>query len=176
MQNNYAKAQFHICKLSILMLPVLFSSEKAKEAVVSMGTAVFHGGFSTFTAFVLLAFSDSYIFTTFFKMFAMVVTFGLFHGIVFLSVLLSLFGPVFDTDEGSEPVFNPVSPDSPSNLKLKTSPVLPNGNSDSLPTESHVVEKFWMLIKFHLWYHVLFKELLSHFVFENCSFHLLFRE
>lgn len=116
--------------------------EKAKEAVVSMGTAVFHGGFSTFTAFVLLAFSDSYIFTTFFKMFAMVVTFGLFHGIVFLSVLLSLFGPVFDTDEGSEPVFNPVSPDSPSNLKLKTSPVLPNGNSDSLPTESHVVEKF----------------------------------
>ncbi|TRY79298.1 hypothetical protein TCAL_08847, partial [Tigriopus californicus] len=107
------------------------------EAAVSMGTAVFHGGFSTFTAFVLLAFSDSYIFTTFFKMFSMVVTFGLFHGIVFLSVLLSLFGPVFNIDEGSEPVFSAVSPDSPSKLKLRTSQSQ-NDNSDSVPIETQV--------------------------------------
>ena len=32
-----------------------------------MGPAVFNGGFSTFLAFILVAFSDSYVFTTFFK-------------------------------------------------------------------------------------------------------------
>ena len=32
-----------------------------------IGTAVFNGGFSTFLAFILLAFSDSYVFLTFVK-------------------------------------------------------------------------------------------------------------
>jgi len=32
-----------------------------------MGSAVFNGGFSTFLAFILVAFSDSYVFLTFFK-------------------------------------------------------------------------------------------------------------
>lgn len=33
----------------------------------TMGCAVFNGGFSTLLAFVLVAFSDSYVFLTFFK-------------------------------------------------------------------------------------------------------------
>ena len=40
---------------------------RAHDALVSMGCAVFHGGFSTFTAFVLTCTSDSYVFNTFFK-------------------------------------------------------------------------------------------------------------
>ena len=32
-----------------------------------MGPAVFNGGLSTFLAFILVAFSDSYVFQTFFK-------------------------------------------------------------------------------------------------------------
>jgi len=58
-----------------------------------MGAPVFHGGFSTFVAVVLLSLTDSYIFLTFFKMFAMVVIFGLTHGLVFLPALLSILGP-----------------------------------------------------------------------------------
>lgn len=67
--------------------------ERVKEAVVNIGPAVFHGGFSTFLAFVALAGSKSYVFLSFFKLLFLVVIFGLFHGLVFLPVLLSLVGP-----------------------------------------------------------------------------------
>ena len=97
----------------------LFSSRK-------IGPAVFNGGFSTFLAFILLAFSDSYVFLTFLKvclyisvnflnvwihitqlysllqMFGMVVSFGLFHGLLFLPVILSLIGPSSNTESTQE--------------------------------------------------------------------------
>ena len=53
-----------------------------------MGPAVFNGGFSTFLAFVLLMTSQSFVFVTFFKIFFLVVSFGLYHGLVFLPVVL----------------------------------------------------------------------------------------
>ena len=40
---------------------------KARKALGSTGSAVFNGGFSTFLAFFMVGFSDSYVFTTFFK-------------------------------------------------------------------------------------------------------------
>ena len=55
-----------------------------------MGPAVLNGGLSTLIAFILLLSSDSYFFLTFFKIFFLVVLFGLFHGLLFLPVLLSL--------------------------------------------------------------------------------------
>ncbi len=58
-----------------------------------MGPAVFNGGFSTFLAFALLMTSSSHVFLTFFKIFFLVVLFGLFNGIIFLPVVLSLIGP-----------------------------------------------------------------------------------
>jgi len=60
----------------------------------NIGPAVFNGGFSTFLAFILLAGSKSHVFISFFKIFFLVVTFGLFHGLIFLPVVLSLIGPV----------------------------------------------------------------------------------
>jgi hypothetical protein len=42
-------------------------SERAIQTLVMIGSAVFNGGLSTFLAFVLLGGSDSYLFTTFFK-------------------------------------------------------------------------------------------------------------
>jgi multidrug efflux pump subunit AcrB len=66
---------------------------RARVTLKEIGPAVFHGGFSTFLAFILLSGSDSYVFSTFFKVFFCVVLFGMFHGIVFLPVLLSLIGP-----------------------------------------------------------------------------------
>ncbi|XP_071117818.1 NPC intracellular cholesterol transporter 1-like isoform X1 [Haliotis cracherodii] len=59
----------------------------------TIGPAVFNGGFSTFLAFVLLANSSSYGFALFFRVFMTVVIFGLFHGLVYLPVILSWVGP-----------------------------------------------------------------------------------
>lgn len=42
-------------------------NERAAATISSIGPAVFHGGFSTFLAFIFLANSDSHVFLTFFK-------------------------------------------------------------------------------------------------------------
>ena len=67
--------------------------DRMKQTLTSIGPAVLNGGISTFLAFVLLSMSKSIIFLTFFKIFFLVVVFGLFHGLLFLPVVLSLFGP-----------------------------------------------------------------------------------
>ena len=67
--------------------------ERMRATVQNIGPAVFNGGFSTFLAFILLAGSRSHVFSSFFKVFFLVVTFGLFHGLIFLPVILSLVGP-----------------------------------------------------------------------------------
>lgn len=68
-------------------------SSRILDAVTDMGPAVYSGGISTLLALSMLALSDSYIFTSFFKIFFLVVLFGLFYGTMFLPVLLSLIGP-----------------------------------------------------------------------------------
>eukprot|EP00794_Sanderia_malayensis_P008208 gene8208-9088_t len=68
-------------------------NERASSALTEIGPAVLNGGFSTFLAFVCLAFSSSYIFKSFFKVFFLVVLFGLFHGLIYFPTLLSLIGP-----------------------------------------------------------------------------------
>ena len=67
--------------------------ERLVATLTNIGPAVFNGGVSTFLAFILLASSKSHVFITFFKIFFLVVSFGLFHGLFFLPVLLSLVGP-----------------------------------------------------------------------------------
>ncbi|XP_043279634.1 patched domain-containing protein 3-like [Venturia canescens] len=67
--------------------------ERSIKTLGVIGPAVFNGGLSTFLAFVLMGASDAYLFSTFFKLFTSVVVFGLFHGLVFLPVILSLYGP-----------------------------------------------------------------------------------
>jgi len=67
--------------------------ERMVKTLTNIGPAVLNGGISTFLAFVLLCTSKSIIFLTFFKIFFLVVVFGLFHGLLFLPVVLSLIGP-----------------------------------------------------------------------------------
>ena len=62
-------------------------------ALSNIGPAVLNGGISTFLAFILLAGSRSHVFLSFFKIFFLVVMFGLYQGLVVLPVVLSLFGP-----------------------------------------------------------------------------------
>nr|SVE90710.1 EOG090X0BEK [Daphnia sinensis] len=74
-------------------------NERAAATISSIGPAVFHGGFSTFLAFIFLANSDSHVFITFFKVFVLVVAYGLFHGLILFPVILSLIGPApFDLE------------------------------------------------------------------------------
>ncbi|KAJ8305846.1 hypothetical protein KUTeg_016391 [Tegillarca granosa] len=68
-------------------------NDRVKSTLVEIGSPVFSGGFSTFLAFILLVGSNSYVFTTFFKVFLLVVVFGLFHGLVYLPTILSWIGP-----------------------------------------------------------------------------------
>lgn len=76
------------------------SLDRIQNTLLQVGPAVFYGGLSTLLAVVLLAASDYYPFVVFFKVFLLVVVFGLFHGLVFLPVMLALVGPshLADTD------------------------------------------------------------------------------
>jgi len=76
--------------------------ERMKKSYKAIAPAVLNGGFSTLLAVVLLMFSDVYVFVTFFKIFVLVVFFGLYNGLVFLPVLLTIFGPSNITGNGSQ--------------------------------------------------------------------------
>jgi len=73
---------------------VVAKKSKTQEALLTIGPAVFNGGLTTFLALVLLGFSTSHVFVSFFKVFVLTVLFGLFHGLVLFPVLLSVAGPV----------------------------------------------------------------------------------
>lgn len=68
-------------------------SERAFKTVTSIGLAVLKGGGSTLLSLSLLSASKAYTFQSFFKIFLLVIFFGLFNGLVFLPVCLSLIGP-----------------------------------------------------------------------------------
>ena len=63
--------------------------ERSGKVLVDMGPAVFNGGFSTFLAFFLVAFSDSYVFQTFFKV-CLRPGISLFWGLMLSKLLLFL--------------------------------------------------------------------------------------
>ena len=67
---------------------------KAKHALITMGSSVFHGAFSTFLAILALAPAKSYIFLSFFKMWFGIVVFGVLNGFILLPVMLALIGPL----------------------------------------------------------------------------------
>lgn len=62
-------------------------------AVRHIGAAVAYGAGSTFLAIMMLAFSSSYVFVAFFRIFSLIVLFGLWHGLFLLPVILSSIGP-----------------------------------------------------------------------------------
>ena len=63
---------------------------RLESVLVRVGPAVLAGGLSTLLPTLLLAASRYYLFTVFFKLFFLVVLFGLFHGLILIPVLLSL--------------------------------------------------------------------------------------
>jgi len=63
-----------------------------------MGSSVFHGAFSTFLAITVLSQSKSYIFEVFFKMWYGIIIFAVCNGFFLLPVILSLIGPINETE------------------------------------------------------------------------------
>ena len=76
--------------------------ERSQTALATMGPAIINGGITTFIAVVPLIFSASHVFLTFFKVFFLTVLFGLFHGIIFLPVILSWIGSASNKSTSSE--------------------------------------------------------------------------
>ena len=69
--------------------------EKTRAALTKIaGPAVLYGGVSTLLAFVTLAPAKASLFLTFFKIFSLIVCCGLFSGLVWLPIVLSLVGPL----------------------------------------------------------------------------------
>jgi len=69
---------------------------KARKALGQIGSSIFHGGFSTFLAIVVLAGSKTYIFIVFFKAWFGIIIFGMSNGFILLPVILSYLGPTHD--------------------------------------------------------------------------------
>eukprot|EP01060_Flectonema_neradi_P015489 TRINITY_DN220_c0_g1_i5.p1 TRINITY_DN220_c0_g1~~TRINITY_DN220_c0_g1_i5.p1 ORF type:complete len:946 (+),score=204.35 TRINITY_DN220_c0_g1_i5:60-2897(+) len=67
--------------------------QRAAFAVAKMGPAVLNGAFSTFLAILPLSMAKSYVFSVFFRMFTIIIFFGVWFGVFVLPVLLSIWGP-----------------------------------------------------------------------------------
>lgn len=68
-------------------------TKRAHIAVRYIGAAVAYGAGSTLLALSMMAFSESYVFHAFLKIFVLVILFGLWHGLFLLPVILSTIGP-----------------------------------------------------------------------------------
>lgn len=69
------------------------NQERSLKTVTSIGAAVMYGGGSTLLSLCVLSLSEAYVFKAFFKIFSLVIIFGLFNGLLFLPVVLSFIGP-----------------------------------------------------------------------------------
>ncbi|KAK3894018.1 hypothetical protein Pcinc_002205 [Petrolisthes cinctipes] len=107
-------------------------SDRAAATVSTIGPPVLSGGFSTFLAFVFLAGSTSHVFISFFKIFFGVSLFGLYHGLVFLPVLLSLIGPDSHATTLSQPPPHKSHTNTKNNDKLNNNE---NNNSTHPPQQ-----------------------------------------
>ncbi|XP_031837456.2 patched domain-containing protein 3 [Nomia melanderi] len=67
--------------------------KRAHVAVRYIGAAVAYGAGSTLLALSMMAFSESYVFHAFLRIFVLVILFGLWHGLFLLPVILSTIGP-----------------------------------------------------------------------------------
>jgi len=91
----------HICHAFLVATGT--RNERVRRALKTMGPPVFNGGMTTLLATVVLGAAQSYIFQVFFRMFLLIVIFGLYFGMVVLPVVLSLIGPESHTQLSDVP-------------------------------------------------------------------------
>ena len=71
---------------------------RVSQALDLAGGPIFNGAISTIIGVLMLAFSTSYIFFSFFKVMFLVMVFGLVHSIFLLPVILAYIGPQYEND------------------------------------------------------------------------------
>jgi len=71
---------------------------RVSQALDMAGGPIFNGAISTIIGVLMLAFSSSYIFFSFFKVMFLVMVFGLIHSIFLLPVILAYIGPQYKDD------------------------------------------------------------------------------
>lgn len=73
--------------------PAKVRLHKTKMALQTMGSSVFHGGFSTFIAILVLSGGNTYVFKVFYRLWFGIILFGMANGFILLTTMLSLVGP-----------------------------------------------------------------------------------
>jgi Niemann-Pick C1 protein len=66
--------------------------ERTVGALCTIGPAFFHGGFSTLLAVSVMGLNPGYAHQVILKMFFVIITLGIFHGMIFVPQLLSMIG------------------------------------------------------------------------------------
>lgn len=67
--------------------------ERVLSAMANLGPPLLHGGISTLLAVSVLSMAVGYAFIIFFRMFILIIGFGMFHGMIVVPQILSLVGP-----------------------------------------------------------------------------------
>ncbi|XP_071114245.1 patched domain-containing protein 3-like [Haliotis cracherodii] len=83
--------------------------EKAKYAIVHASGPILNGAISSFLGVIVLVFSESYIFKSFFNIMLTVMLFGMLHAVFLLPVILSLIGPMGSPGKNPDPPRRAVS-------------------------------------------------------------------
>ncbi|CAG0899620.1 unnamed protein product [Darwinula stevensoni] len=76
-----------------LVTPGDSKDDRVRITLAEIGPPVFNGGFTTMMAFVFCLWSENYLFQITLKVIWFSVIYGLYHGLVYLPVMLSWFGP-----------------------------------------------------------------------------------
>ena len=96
--------------------------ERVRKAYDKIGVSIFNGGMTTFVAILALAGARTYVFESFFRCFVLIISFGLYFGLIVLPVMLSVIGPdkVFRDEEVLALKFNPAKSDDDDTLRVAT--------------------------------------------------------
>ncbi|KAK7100868.1 patched domain-containing protein 3-like [Littorina saxatilis] len=82
----------HVCS-AYLMSNSFTRKERAIDAITHAASPILNGGLSSLVGVLLLSTSETYIFSTFFKIMSFVLLFGILNSVIFLPAMLTLFGP-----------------------------------------------------------------------------------
>ncbi|BFY99214.1 hypothetical protein BsWGS_02254 [Bradybaena similaris] len=66
---------------------------RSRDAIIHASGPIFNGGMSSIIGVLMLAFTESYIFQSFFKITFLVICFGVLHAVILVPVILSFIGP-----------------------------------------------------------------------------------
>ncbi|CAN0137312.1 unnamed protein product [Ectocarpus sp. 6 AP-2014] len=80
----------HIVHYFLHQNPNISKDDRIANALGEIGPSVLVGAMTTFLGIMPLAFANMAAFRVFFKMFFVIISFGFFHGVVFIPVMLSI--------------------------------------------------------------------------------------